>query len=490
MRTGTPTLIAACALSLTSAAQSPLFSTRKDVTRNGTGDLISGLARTSNNDFLSFGFCDVIPSTVSGVCISRFSNDGALLSSRTFTDNLSYMFPIRDGVSSWNNERHAAAVQWADHASVWCFDAAGDTLWVKQPFAPTRNSIAGSTQHTTNGDILFCGTVDLESTIFLARYTGTGQLNWIHEYPLPQLGNGMQVLIGSMAVLSDGGTIITGSRRDMFGDGAQQWMLRLDADGSFLFATDVEGPGEGDNARVVATANDTYTVAGMRRQENPNDPGDFCCPRPFFARFSNDGTLQWSRLFQGTRREITDFALRTLGDGSVLSAGFTTHQYGSNAYLFNVSAAGDSIWHREYSAPDSTCINRSYMAHTILVESPYRMVLGGVVGLCGNDHWIMRTDGSGMPPSTMNLITGVREDLSDQYRLAAHPNPSRGQLHVQDADGAFPIMVHVSDALGRSVQTNTLQNASDPLTIHGPGVYLLTLKNNKGSIAHQRILVH
>ncbi|HPF91893.1 MAG TPA: hypothetical protein PLL57_14630, partial [Flavobacteriales bacterium] len=398
------TLITASALDLTCTAQSPLFSTRKDVTGNGNSDFLSGLARTTNNDFLTFGLCAVTPTAVSGICVSRFSNDGAFISSHTFTDSISHIFLKRDGVSSWSNQRHAASVQWAEDASLWYFDAGGDSLWVRKPFAPVRPSKAGNTQHATNGDVLFCGTAEvdsIESTIFLARYDAAGLLQWLQEYPLPPQWQGMQVFVSSMAVLSDGGTVISGNRQDAFGENAQQWVLRSSANGSFQFLNDVEGPGEGDNAHAVSTTDDTYTVVGMRRQENPNAPGDYCCPRPYFSRFSNDGTLQWSRLFQGTRREFTDFALRTLNDGSVLSTGFTTHQYGSNAYLFNVSASGDSIWHREYSAPDSTCINRSYMPHTLLVESPNRIVLGGVVGLCGNDHWIMRTDGAGLPPSTM-----------------------------------------------------------------------------------------
>lgn len=476
-----------------SMAQSPLFSTRQDVTGNGGSDYIAGISRTNQGEFLTFGVCDIVPTIVKGICVSRFSGEGEFLVSQTFTDGVSRMHLLRDGLSSWNDSLHVAAVDWNEHATLWCFDASGDTLWVRHPIAAIRNSQAGGTHFSTTGEILFCGTTEadtLETSIFLARYSATGGSIWVQEYPLPLDWLDMMVHIGGLTELSDGGAVITGSRRDQFGDGAQQWMLGVNSTGELLYLNDIEGPGEGDTPHVTPTFNNTFTVAGMRRQENPNQPGDFCCPRPFFARYTNDGILLWNRLFQGTKREFTDFALSTLADGSVLSAGFTTHQYGSNAYLFNVTASGDSSWHREYSAPDTSCMNHAFMPHTILIESPYRIVIGGVVGLCGNDHWLMRTDGSGMPPNSMGLITTLPETDRIIPILSAHPNPSNGELHIHDTQAGYPIALRVHDAVGRLVMQLTVLSADDPLIIEGTGTYFLSMRNTMAVTAHQKLLVY
>ncbi|HPF91898.1 MAG TPA: T9SS type A sorting domain-containing protein [Flavobacteriales bacterium] len=89
----------------------------------------------------------------------------------------------------------------------------------------------------------------------------------------------------------------------------------------------------------------------------------------------------------------------------------------------------------------------------------------------------------------MGLITDVHDVLSNELTLVAHPNPSHGQLHVQGEDGAFPIKVIVSDALGRSVRTTTIRGPSDILTIHDQGIYFLMMTNDHGTFVNQQVVV-
>ena len=471
--------------------QGILFSTRHD---GAFEEGVHGVRSTIDSSFIVFAHCQSTFNAHMGVCISLLDHDGNYYSTLSFGDSLNDYNLGDDPASKTTDGHFALSVSMGTSASLWYLNDVGDTLWTVRPFAgPADASEASGTAIARNGDLLLFGSVlhpGMAKRLFLARYSPSGIIHWLREYG--DVGSWQRYAI-QMDTLTNGGFVLSGMRIDLFGTDSDTWLIGADSSGTVLWEHYIDTPGEDGSRPVVSLPNNEFMVGGFIKAENPNQPGDYCCPSPYFARYTGAGDLLWDSVYVGGGNEIYSFDMCLAADGSVLSSGAAASQYGMRAYLFDVGLNGDSLWHHQYFAPDGSCINYSYLPYSLMAESQNSIVIAGVVGACNNDQWIMRTDGQCMPPPTIMLWNSIAEENHQQGEVSISPNPTSGAITIKtDASARDVDLVSVFDLSGRSVRQVTpiaLSNMIDTdLGDLANGTYIVIVRDRLSHRWHKAVI--
>ena len=148
----------------------------------------------------------------------------------------------------------------------------------------------------------------------------------------------------SMADTTSDGGFITAGRLISANDEQFSWLVRLTASGDTLWTRSyVESM-----ATLRAVADGGFFMAGSRWNfNNPLDTLDAC-----IVRFNASGDSLWSHVYPAPYSNYVSDILE-LPDGTILLAGITTENQGSDIWLAHVDQDGEPIWSRTYGSQDA-----------------------------------------------------------------------------------------------------------------------------------------
>lgn len=229
-------------------------------------------------------------------------------------------------------------------------DEEGNVAWQR-----TLGGAGGEMFHalaaTADGEFLLAGwTTSFGSQGvdgWLVKLNGDGSVAWQRTY-----GGARDDYFYSVQQSSDGGFVVGGSTASFDAAGMDAWLLKLDADGSVMWARRL-GSGRDDTIREVSFAADGgIVVAGAWDELSGDLPGTYRASDAFVAKFSPDGRETWSRVIGEAGVERLLSAAYSL-DGGAIVAGWTS-SFGAgreDAWLAKLDENGSVEWERTYGGP-------------------------------------------------------------------------------------------------------------------------------------------
>ncbi len=214
-------------------------------------------------------------------------------------------------------------------------DAEGDKLW-DRTFSDEREGFGISVQQTTDGGYILLGTTGSygnSADIWAIKTDADGNNLWDKTF------GGAEVDMGSsVQQTTDGGYIICGTKKFYEAGYNGIWLIKTDANGNKTWDVTFGG-GENDyGSSVRQTTDGGYIVCGSKyssaRIVNPNI---------WLIKVDADGNQIWDKTFGGKVWAEGSSVMQTQNGGYIIS-GISNYR---NIWLINVDADGNTLWDKK-----------------------------------------------------------------------------------------------------------------------------------------------
>ncbi|MCD4706476.1 MAG: T9SS type A sorting domain-containing protein [Candidatus Sabulitectum sp.] len=229
-------------------------------------------------------------------------------------------------------------------------DSNGDTLWTRTYGGSLKDEgecvvvtedqgymIAGYTYSYGAGDKDF----------YLIRTDSSGDTLWTKTY-----GGSGDDLAWSVAVVPDGGFIVSG-RTKSYGAGSWDvWLLRIDADGEMIWNKTYGGGSWDSGLEVQCTPDGGFIVHGYTMSFGAGNT-DY-----YLLKTDASGNLLWSRTYGGSHYD-NGTCIEQLPGGGYLLGGYTK-SFGDtdgDFWIIRTDANGDSLWSQIYGGSGIEALN-------------------------------------------------------------------------------------------------------------------------------------
>lgn len=389
-------------------------------------------------------------------------------------------------------------------------DAFGSIQWQKC-LGGTGWDEARSVQQTTDGGYIVAGWTSSNDGDVSGNQTGQSSFligdAWVVK--LDGLGNiqWQRCLGGSNAdgayfirQAADGGYIMVGHTNSNDGDvlgyhasiggltaAADMWVVKLDSSGTLqwqkcLGGTDIEGA----DSSIQQTMDGGYIVAGWTESNDGDVSGNHGHADSWVVKLDAFGDIQWQRCLGGAEWDGA-FAIQQTTDGGYIVAGATysddgdvSGNHGSqDVWVVKLDALGNIQWQKCMGGTE----HDSAQAIQQTGDGGYIMA-GGATSVLGNQGtvyaWVVK-----LGPGTVGL------NEPELVAFSLFPNPARDLVRITMLGDARVAELSLTDARGREVLRERLSSGPHDMNVGGlpRGLYLLTLRTERGWSGSQRLLV-
>jgi hypothetical protein len=302
----------------------------------------------------------------------------------------------------------------------------GEVQWVKS-FGGSGEDTGRSIIQTMDGGYAILGYSnstdgDLEgkslavNDYWLLKLDAEGNLQWSKTY-----GGSKDDLGQAVIQTTDGGYAIVGYAMSDDGDGSNNegfhdnWILRLDANGSILWEQSFGFSGHDHCYDVVQTDDGGFFFAGFMDVTQSNCEVNFGIGSNYLTRhgvgefwgtkIDTDGNLQWRRYFGGTNNDRAHGVVQA-NDGGFVMAGFSesddfdiSNTKGSyDFWVIKVDGNGTLLWEKSFGGTGIEVSNDivktpdgayAIVGHTFSTDTDVSRNNGG------SDVWLIKIDDNG-----------------------------------------------------------------------------------------------
>jgi Tol biopolymer transport system component len=270
----------------------------------------------------------------------------------------------------------------ASETSTWIRTYQGDPRWA-----------ALDALQTNDGGYLLIGATNYshqntrQEDIYLVKTGAAGEIQWAETYGGNSFDRG-----NAIVETDDGGFAILG---ETVSSGAGDWdmiLLRVDREGSELWARTFGGSGKERANGIVRTADGGYILTGQTASFGAGG-GDL-----YLVRTDDQGNEVWSRTYGGERAEEGYAIQETADDGFLIlaevSQGETVYfEENPDVMLLRTDASGNELWSRVWEEED---VEGGFV---LLPTSDGRYLLAGITGPAGSqtdtDFLFVKIDADG-----------------------------------------------------------------------------------------------
>jgi len=274
-------------------------------------------------------------------------------------------------------------------------DANGDTLWTRT-YGGTGTDYAYSVQQTSDGGYVVAGYTDSYETyqydFYLVKTDANGDTLWTRTYG----GSGTEKA-ESVQQTTDGGYIVAGYTSS-FGAGlVDAWLVKIDANGDFLWAQSYGGANWDYVYSVQQTSDGGYILAGYEDSFGAGSKDVWS------IKTDANGDTLWTRTYGGSGDDRSYSSQQTTDGGYAI--GGCTNSFGAGGFdvwLIKTDANDDTLWTRTYggSASDrAECVQQTTDGGYIVSGATSSFGAGG------NDFWLLRMAGEAPQPDVSIEIT-------------------------------------------------------------------------------------
>jgi len=342
------------------------------------------------------------PSPAEDTWVVQVDADGHYVWKKTyilgFPDERTYLTRLADGSLAFTATLDNRSRIWASR-----LDPSGDPIWQMDygqivagspvPIAATADGnlvIAARSLHGEWG-VLVLKVDDQGHTVWRKIYHAEAV-----EYPT------------ALAAADDGGVFFVAHGHIADPWGRDIWVVRLDADGSIMWHSAFQGPGDEIPTNAAACRDGGFAVCGY--STGPTPAGE----RAFVLRFGEDGALLWQRTYDGPGDDR--FAGIAEGPDEEIYLAGTTGSAGfglADGWGLCLSGTGGEIWQRCYGGPlDDRLLTAAFAAGRILFAGETDSFATPI-----ERAWILRLSPEGLVPQFCPVIMNasvpvVPEDLA------------------------------------------------------------------------------
>ncbi len=240
---------------------------------------------------------------------------------------VSIFFVLALSILTGNSHAEAPTVLWEKFYG----GSGSDKFWSVQQTSDQGFIAAGATDSHGAGNFDF----------YLVKTDAAGDIIWTRTYGGPD-----EDIAYSVRQTTDGGYILTGSTFS-YGAGTNDvYLVKTDAVGDTLW-TRTFGDENSDHGRAVRQTTDGgYIISGSSK------PNGSTISRFYIIKTDAAANTLWTRLY-GEGNHTYGHKLEELPGGGYAAVGmiYPSAAVNRQAYLLNLTAAGDTLWTRTYGGP-------------------------------------------------------------------------------------------------------------------------------------------
>ncbi len=271
--------------------------------------------------------------------ILKLASDGKLSWERTFkgkgSGNLYVIQQTADSgfvvAGSTFSESESKTDAWVLKLSV-----DGSPLW-ERIFEGGQNGGAYSVQQTTDSGFIVTGSTGVKETggedVWVMKFSPNGERLWDRIF-----GGDADDSATSIQQTTDGGFILAGSTESKGVGASDAWLLKLSADGKLLWDRTF-GRAQDDYATAIKQTTDGgFVVVGFHHSQEPRDDFDI-----WVLRLSADGKFLWDRSLGGSLFDSSSSIQQTTDGGYVVGGTTSSERNGNfNAFVAKLGRNGES----------------------------------------------------------------------------------------------------------------------------------------------------
>jgi hypothetical protein len=326
--------------------------------------------------------------------------------------------------------------------------ASGETLWTRT-YGGASYDVGNSIQQTMDGGYIVAGTTTSfgdSAQAYLIKTDANGDTLWTRTYGWAGYDYGY-----SVQQTTDSGYIVAGSTLS-FGTNYEAYLIKTDASGDTLWTRTYGGPNNDPVYSVQQTTDGGYIAAGQT-----NSFGNSI--QYYLIKTDAAGDTLWTRTYGGTSDEAGYFVRQTADGGYVVTGSSNSFGDARQVYLVKADVAGDTLWTRTYGG---TGIDVGYCVQQ---TSDLGYVVAGWTTSFGNleQVYLVKTDAAGS--------VAVEETPNAEARTTNAVPVVRGVLFLAEATSLKPQATSLLDAAGRKVME--LRAGDNDVSRLAPGVYFI-----------------
>jgi hypothetical protein len=429
-------------------------------------------------------------------------------------------------------------------------DASGNFVWAKQMgslygdngYAITVDS-AGNVFTTGS----FSDTCDFDpnagvsnmtafvENIFISKLDTNGNFVWAKSMGGIAYNRGKAITLDATGNVYVGGTF--GGTTDFdpnagvanltsvgsFGGYEDMFILKLDLNGSYVWAKQFSGTGTKFLKGMAVDASGNVFTAGMFSGTVDFNPsaavGNLSGPTfgddGFISKLDVSGNFVWVKQLEGTIRDVASLALDTAGNvyttGNFYSDSPTdfdpgvgiynlsiTHRFGDDTYILKLDISGSFVWVKQIGGVPSLTAGPDTIAKSIVVDSSGSIYTTGTFGSSTSDS------GDFDPDAGVALLTptGGSADMfvhkmsqtalglsknSYDNNISVYPNPSNGNFNIEIDENLIGAKATVYNILGQKVKDFELKSTIINQYLN-KGIYLLQIEKDGNKITQKLIV--
>ena len=256
--------------------------------------------------------------------------------------------------------------------------------WAKA-YGGSGRDVVHSIQQTSDGGFILAGETFSfgagNADEWVVKLEANGTIQWQRAYG----GNGYD-MAHSIQQTSDGGYIVAGESSS-FGSSTEVWVLKLDGNGGITWQNLYGGSGDDVAYSIQQTSDGGYIVAG-----ETTSYGAVSVDALVF-KLKSDGTIDWWNSYGGANDDRAR-SIQQTSDGGFIVAG-ETNSFGAgdlDIWVLKLNASGAVTWQKTYAATLDDA------AYSVQQTSDGGYIIAGgatVPGTFLNDVFLLKLDTSG-----------------------------------------------------------------------------------------------
>ncbi len=298
-------------------------------------------------------------------------------------------------------------------------DGSGNVQWTKT-IGGANNDYGQSIIQTTDGGFAIAGyTASFGAgsyDVYVVKLDANGNLQWTRTIGGANYDAGQAII-----QTTDGGYAIVGRTQSFGADGADVYVVKLDANGNLQWTKAIGGASNDLGYSIIQTNDGGYAIAGYT---NSFGAGFYDV---YVVKLNAQGNLQWTKTIGGSSIRDLGFSIIQTNDGGYIITGYTTSfgAGGYDVYVIKLDASGTLQWTKAIGGVNDDGGN------SIIQTNDGGYVIAGYTNSfgAGGDVYVIKLDASGTLQWT-KTIGGANND--------------RGNSIIQTNDGGYAIAGYTS----------------------------------------------
>jgi len=309
-----------------------------------------------------------------------------------------------------------------------------------------------------------------------------------------------------------------------FGGNEDMFVLKLDSNGSYVWAKQFSGTGTKFIKGIAVDASGNVCTAGMFSGTVDFNPsaavGNLSGPAfgddGFISKLDVSGNFVWIKQLEGTIRDVASLALDTAGNvyttGNFFGDGQTdfdsgvgiynltvSHRFGDDTYILKLDTLGSFVWVKQIGGVPSVTSGPDTIGKSIVVDGSGNIYTTGTFGSSTSDS------GDFDPNAGVTLLTptggstdmfvhkmsqtflGLSKNTIDN-KISIYPNPSNGNFNIEIDENLIDAKVHVFNLLGQKVKDFSLTSITSNQNLN-KGIYMLEIEKD-GNKTTKKLIVN